>query len=382
MCDIPVITLPTTAGTGSRGDGGAVLTRNDIHTKNRHESVAVPGGFPLWTRDISRNLRFFLLDTGVIDALAHGVKLYTPEGSSVCRGKRDEPGNIQNSVSAVCGVQGSSARRHSDGGGLRQDRAGVYDSGSGVYAVLHLHPPRNGISVITLLRYMSRLILRYFSRRMAQNFKDQTLIQDVIQDCGFENSDEFADYVRALTNRDVNLEVTDSEISSGRISLWSSRSGESGIQSGALMRGYLDDLRQSLAKYIKKIAHSRKKYKKRNFMENRYKHSLSRVKIGNVEIKNRYALAPIGTGSMNGSRGNIQIIPLNIILREREAVWSHRDGQYNRGYGGAEAGSGKWSDSAVVCSHGLERSSLPSDGTHSRLRNQSVYADRIRSWTG
>ena len=45
-----------------------------------------------------------------------------------------------------------------------------------------------------------------------KNFKDQTLIQDVIQDCGFENSDEFADYVRALTNRDVNLEVTDSEI--------------------------------------------------------------------------------------------------------------------------------------------------------------------------
>ena len=38
-------------------------------------------------------------------------------------------------------------------------------------------------------------------------------------------------------------------------------------------------------------------------MENRYKHSLSPVKIGNVEIKNRYALAPIGTGSMNGSRG-------------------------------------------------------------------------------
>ena len=38
-------------------------------------------------------------------------------------------------------------------------------------------------------------------------------------------------------------------------------------------------------------------------MENRYKHSLSPVKIGNGEIKNRYALAPIGTGSMNGSRG-------------------------------------------------------------------------------
>ena len=42
--------------------------------------------------------------------------------------------------------------------------------------------------------------------------QDQSLVQEVVEDCGFRNSDEFADYVRALTNRDVELEVTDAEI--------------------------------------------------------------------------------------------------------------------------------------------------------------------------
>ena len=45
-----------------------------------------------------------------------------------------------------------------------------------------------------------------------KNFKDQSLVQEVVEDCGFKDSSEFADYVRALTNRDVELEVTDGEI--------------------------------------------------------------------------------------------------------------------------------------------------------------------------
>ena len=56
-------------------------------------------------------------------------------------------------------------------------------------------------------------------------------------------------------------------------------------------------------------------------MENRYKHSLSPVKIGNVEIKNRYALAPIGTGSMNGSRGEYTDNTIEYYLERDRGVF-------------------------------------------------------------
>lgn len=38
-------------------------------------------------------------------------------------------------------------------------------------------------------------------------------------------------------------------------------------------------------------------------MSNRYLHSFSPIRIGKVEIRNRYALAPMGTGSMGGPKG-------------------------------------------------------------------------------
>ena len=38
-------------------------------------------------------------------------------------------------------------------------------------------------------------------------------------------------------------------------------------------------------------------------MATKYPYSFSPLNIGKVQIRNRYALAPMGTGSMNGSRG-------------------------------------------------------------------------------
>ena len=95
----------------------------------------------------------------------------------------------------------------------------------------------------------------------------------MIQDCGFENSDEFADYVRALTNRDVNLEVTDSEIQQ-----WSDQFMEQQVWRIESIRSPLRErisarfTAELWQKYIKNST-QQKKYKKRNFMENRYKHS-------------------------------------------------------------------------------------------------------------
>ena len=43
-------------------------------------------------------------------------------------------------------------------------------------------------------------------------FKDQTLVLPLVKACGFEDTSEFADYVRKLTNRDVDIEVSMEEI--------------------------------------------------------------------------------------------------------------------------------------------------------------------------
>ena len=85
-----------------------------------------------------------------------------------------------------------------------------------------------------------------------KNFKDQSLVQEVVEDCGFKNSDEFADYVRALTNRDVELEVTDEEIQKWSDQFMAQQTWRIESNPEELTR---DDIytiyRRALAKYIK-----------------------------------------------------------------------------------------------------------------------------------
>ena len=85
-----------------------------------------------------------------------------------------------------------------------------------------------------------------------KNFKDQSLVQEVVEDCGFKNSDEFADYVRALTNRDVELEVTDAEIQEWtdafmKQQVWRLESNPEELTRDDIYTIY----RRALAKYIK-----------------------------------------------------------------------------------------------------------------------------------
>ena len=74
ICDIPVFSVPTTAGTGSEVTGGAVLTRKDKQTKEAMYMWYYPEISFVDPRYIEK-APLFLLDTGAIDALAHGVKI-------------------------------------------------------------------------------------------------------------------------------------------------------------------------------------------------------------------------------------------------------------------------------------------------------------------
>ena len=51
-----------------------------------------------------------------------------------------------------------------------------------------------------------------FLGEYVRRFKDQSLVQPIVEKCGFKNSDEFADWCRTITEADVDIEVTEDEI--------------------------------------------------------------------------------------------------------------------------------------------------------------------------
>ena len=252
MCRIPVITMPTTAGTGSEVTGGAVLTRNDIHTKIAMNQWLYPEVSFVDPRYVEHS-PLFLLDTGVIDALAHGVEgairqkdhIYAAsnimnEGLSKIAFKlfAEFKDNLLNDTLTAEDYDKISCASMIQGVAFMQSCTCI-PHGLG-YPLSHYYDVCHGLSC------------GIFLGEWLKNFKDQSLVQEVVEDCGFNNSDEFADYVRALTNRDVELEVTDAEIQEWtdafmKQQIWRLESNPEELTREDIYTIY----RRALAKYIK-----------------------------------------------------------------------------------------------------------------------------------
>lgn len=203
---LPLIGIPTTAGTGSEVTGGAVLTRNDIDNKDtaRHKFYCTVAF--LDARYI-RESPSFLIHTGVMDALAHGVETYINSKS-----------NPMNRAIAAVGMSMFAEfkdRMLSDTlidedyekmllaanimGQAFMQAGTCIPHGMG-YPLSHYKGINHGLSCsVTLGEWL-------------RGFKDQSLVEPVVKMCGFENTDEMADYVNTILARDIKLEVTHDEI--------------------------------------------------------------------------------------------------------------------------------------------------------------------------
>ena len=51
-----------------------------------------------------------------------------------------------------------------------------------------------------------------FLAEYVRGFKEQSLVQPIVEMCGFKNSDEFAEYCQSIIETHVNIEVTDAEL--------------------------------------------------------------------------------------------------------------------------------------------------------------------------
>lgn len=212
MCDIPVITLPSTAGTGSEVTGGAVLTRNDLHTKIAMNQWLYPAVSFVDPRYVEGS-PLYLVDTGVIDALAHGV-----EGAIRQKDHIFAASNIMNEgLSKIAFRLFAEFKDNLLNDTLTEEDYDKISCASMIQGIAFMQsctciPHGMGYPLSHYYDVCHGLSCGIFLGEWLKNFKDQSLVQEVVEDCGFKNSDEFAEYVRALTNRDVELEVTDEEI--------------------------------------------------------------------------------------------------------------------------------------------------------------------------
>lgn len=206
MCDIPVLTVPTTAGTGSEVTGGAVLTRADTDTKESQNMNLFPKLSFVDPRYLEPSPQF-LLDTGAIDALAHGVEGCLHKGANIMNKA------ISNAAFGLFAEFKDNLLNQS----MTEDtfdKMSVHSLMQGVSFMQSctLVPHGLGYPLSHYKGVSHGLACGIFLGEYLKAFKDQSLVQPIVEACGFENSTEFAEYVRKLTNRDVDIEVTEEEL--------------------------------------------------------------------------------------------------------------------------------------------------------------------------
>ena len=206
MCDIPVVAVPTTAGTGSEVTGGAVLTRSDKDTKESMNMWLYPKLSFVDPRYIESSPQF-LLDNGAIDALAHGIESCLHKDTNI----------MNRSISFAAFELFSKFKDALLSGSMTEE---LFDD-------LCAHSMMQGISFMqsctTIPHGMGYPLSQHknvphglacgiFLGEYLRAFKDQSQVLPLVKACGFEDTDEFADYVRKLTNRDLAIEVSEEEI--------------------------------------------------------------------------------------------------------------------------------------------------------------------------
>ncbi len=202
----PVICVPTTAGSSSEITGFYVLTRKDTGSKDTPPMIVFAEAALLDPRYISGAPQL-ILDTGAMDALSHGIETYINVKS-----------NFLNRQIAMIGF--GLFRKFKDhllSGELTDED---YDN-------IMLHSAVQGMAFYqagTLLPhglgyYLSHdkglnhgLACSITQGEFLRSIQDQSIVAPILEACGFNNVDEFAEYVRAMTNRDVHMTVTEQEI--------------------------------------------------------------------------------------------------------------------------------------------------------------------------
>lgn len=202
---LPLIVAPTTAGTGSEVTAAAVLTRADIDTKSTiWQNVFCDMAFfdPRYIMDAPKEL----LHTGVMDALCHAIESYVNVKSNDMTRAMGEIGmrifskfkdNLLADTLSEQDYQNMLIASYYDGMAFQCGTALPHGMG---YPLSHHKGVHHGLAC------------GIFQAEYLRSFKDQSLVEPIIHMCGFENIDQFANYINKFMQMDVHLEITEEEV--------------------------------------------------------------------------------------------------------------------------------------------------------------------------
>ncbi len=204
--NIPIFAVPTTAGTGAEVTGFAVLTRADTDTKLCMYPVAFCDAAFLDSRYISCSPSF-LIHTGVIDALAHGVETYLHVRSNPMNRYLAEYGFKLFAKFKDGMISGDLGSEDYDNMMLAS-----YVQGMAFMQASTTIPHGMGYPLSHFKHVNHGLACGIFLGEYVRGFKDQSWVQPIVEACGFNNSDEFAEFCKKITEKDVNIEVSEEEV--------------------------------------------------------------------------------------------------------------------------------------------------------------------------
>jgi len=203
---LPLLGIPTTAGSGSEVMGYAVLTRTDTHTKLRMNQLSYFDAAFLDARYIAQSPQW-LLDSGAMDALAHGIEGYVNAFSQ-------KPGRIWHDYgfelfagykdALLSCTLGQPHFEQMLAAATVQGMA-VMQSGTTIphgmgYPLTHFKNIPHGIaSCMTIPAYLD-------------TFRNKSDIAHILNACGFASLSELRQYVQTIVSRNVSLTVTPQEI--------------------------------------------------------------------------------------------------------------------------------------------------------------------------
>ena len=154
-----------------------------------------------------KNSPAFLIHTGVIDALAHGIETYLHVGSNPLNRMLAEYGFKLFAQFKDRMVDGNLTDEDFDNMMLASYVQGMAFMQSSTTIPHGMGYPLSHIKLVN-----HGLANGIFLGEYVRGFKDQSWVKPIVEACGFNNSDEFAAFCKKITENDVDIEVSEDEI--------------------------------------------------------------------------------------------------------------------------------------------------------------------------